>query len=488
MEKPEKDSARPPIEPLQPEFQLEYLTKEQLDLIQQATLDILETVGVRFPSEKALTIFAEHGAKVDWKTQVVKLPAELIWKALATAPRYFILGARDPALDLHLERGKTYFTTDGCGVETVDFETGHRRNSRKSDVALMAHIADYLSSVAYYWPMVSAQDFGVTAPLHEMDASWNHTVKHVQSETIMGEAPARYAVEMGTVVAGDRETLRRRPPFSLVVCTIAPLVQDKDGIEGALVLAEAGVPVGFLAMPTLGTTAPATMAGAFAQGDAEIISAAVLMQLAAPGAPVFHSMMQAWADPRTGGYVSYPLDSRCRFAPVDLAHHWGLPSMGGAYGTDSALVGSWQSAAEVALDAFMVALAGPEIATGIGLANTYTLLYPEQIILDDDLYHRGRYYMKRIEVSPETLAIDTIRNVGPGGHFLGQKHTRQYMRHALNRAVTHQLDETNQYQDPYLYARQRVSWILENHQPEPLDPSQQNELSRLLVLAGRELG
>jgi trimethylamine--corrinoid protein Co-methyltransferase len=352
----------------------------------------------------------------------------------------------------------------------------------------MAHIADYLSSVAYYWPMVSAQDFGVAAPLHEMDASWNHTVKHVQSETIMGEVPARYAVEMGTVISGDRETLRRRPCFSLVVCTIAPLTQDKEGIEGALVLAEAGVPVGFLAMPTLGTTAPATMAGAFAQGDAEIISAAVLMQLAAPGAPVFHSMMQAWADPRTGGYVSYPLDSRCRFAPVQLAHHWGLPSMGGAYGTDSVLVGSWQSGIEVALDAFMVALAGAEIATGIGLANTYTLLYPEQIILDDDLYHRGRYYMMRIEVSPETLALDTIRDVGPGGHFLGQKHTRQHMRTALMRAVTHQLDEANQYQDPYLYARQRISWILENHQPEPLDPSQQGELSRLLVQAGRELG
>jgi len=478
---------RPPIEPLKPEYRLDFLSKEQLDQIQGATLFILENVGVRFPSEKALSIFAEHGANVDWTTQVVRISPELIQKALATVPRYFVMGGRNPELDLHLGPGQTYFTTDGCGVETVDLDTKQRRPSRKADVGMMAHICDYLSSVAFYWPMVSAQDFGRTAPLHELEASWNNTVKHVQSETIMGEIPIQYALEMGAVIAGDKEELRRRPPFSLVVCTIAPLMQDKDGIEGALLLARAGVPVGFLAMPTLGTTAPATQAGAFAQGDAEIISAVVLMQLAAPGAPVFHSMMQAWADPRTGGYVSYPLDSRGRFAPVETAHHWGLPSLGGAYGTDSKLVGSWQSAAEVALDAFMVALAGAEIVTGIGLAETYTLLYPEQVILDDDLYHRARYYLKRVEVSPETLGLDVIRNVGPGGHFLSQKHTRQHMRNSLVRGVTHQLTEVNQYQDPIEYARQKASWILKNHHPEPISTYQQAELTRILAAADKEL-
>jgi trimethylamine--corrinoid protein Co-methyltransferase len=481
------NTPRPAIEPLRPAYRLKYLTGEQLDQLQQATLEILATVGVRFPSQRALSIFADHGVPVDWDTQVVKIPPEVVSRALAKAPRYFTLAARDPSCDLHLAEGVTYFTTDGCGIETVDLETGQQRPSRKNDVARMAHIADYLSSVAFYWPMVSAQDYGVAAPLHEMDASWNHTVKHVQSETIMGMIPARYAVEMGAVIAGSRERLRDRPNFSLVVCTIAPLIQDKDGIEGALVLAEAGVPVGFLAMPTLGTTAPATLAGAIAMGDAEIISAAVLMQLAAPGAPVFHSMMQAWADPRTGGYISYPLDSACRYGPVQTAHHWGLPSLGGAYGTDSKGVGTWQAAADPAMDPFLAALAGAEIVTGMGLARTYTLLYPEQIILDDDLYHRARYQMQQIEVSPETLAVDVIRAVGPGGHFLAQKHTRIHMPSALKRSVTQQLNADNEYQDPVAYARQKVAWILENHLPEPLEPAIQAELAGLLAAAEAEL-
>ena len=479
---------RLPLEPLRPAFRLRFLTDAQLDELQAATLDILEHVGVRFPSDRALAVFEEHGARVDRETQVVRMTPDLVMKALATVPRYFTMAARDPAYDLRLEDGVTYFTVDGCGVETIDWETREQRPSRKSDVELMARIADYLPSVAFTWPMVSAQDHGRSAPLHEMDACWNGSVKHAQSETIMGAVPARYAVEMATVISGSREELRRRPVFSLVVCTIAPLVQDHEGIEGALVLAEAGVPVWFLAMPTLGTTAPATLAGALAMGDAEIISAAVLMQLAYPGAPVFHSLMQAWADPRTGAYVSYPLDARVRYAPVEMAHHWGMPALAACYGTDSPTPGTWQSAAEVSLDPFWAGLTGPEIVTGMGLVRTYTLLYPESIIFDDDIYQRARHALKTLEISPETLAIDVIANVGPGGHFLAEQHTRRFMRDALKRSITHQLGpDGSSYRDPMEVAREKVEWIIRNHEVEPLDDGKRAEIARILAAADREM-
>jgi trimethylamine--corrinoid protein Co-methyltransferase len=304
----------------------------------------------------------------------------------------------------------------------------------------------------------------------------------------MGERECQFAIEMATVIAGNKDELRARPPLSLVVCTIAPLMQDHAGIEGAMVMAEAGIPVGFLAMPTLGTTAPATQAGALAMADAEIISATVLTQLVAPGAPVFHSLMQAWADPRTGGYISYPRDARGRYGVVEMAHHWGMPSLGACYGTDSLETGTWQAAAEPALDPLLAGLVSPEIVTGMGLARTYTRLYPEQIILDEDLYQRARAYLGRMEVSEETLALEAIRDVGPGGHFLSQKHTRQHMRTSLVRGVTHELDESSKYRDPREVARERVRWILENHQPEPLEKAQQDELTRILAAAGKELG
>jgi trimethylamine--corrinoid protein Co-methyltransferase len=165
-----------------------------------------------------------------------------------------------------------------------------------------------------------------------------------------------------------------------------------------------------------------------------------------------------------------------------------MPSLGACYGTDSLETGTWQAAAEPALDPLLAGLVSPEIVTGMGLARTYTRLYPEQIILDEDLYQRARAYLGRMEVSEETLALEAIRNVGPGGHFLSQKHTRQHMRTSLVRGVTHELDESSKYRDPREVARERVRWILENHQPEPLEKAQQDELTRILAAAGKELG
>ncbi len=466
----------------------EFLSDPELDRLQAATLEILERVGVKFPSAMALDVLETHGATVDRETQVVRMAPDLVLGALSSAPRTFTLAAREPAFDLHVGDGASYFTTDGCGTETIDFDTRIQRPSCKADVGEMARVCDWLPSVAFYWPMVSAQDHGVTAPLHELDASWGNTVKHVQSETVMGAREARWAVEMATVLAGSREALRARPLFSDVICTIAPLVQDHAGIEAALVLAEAGIPVGFLSMPTLGTTAPATLAGALAMGDAEIISGAVLLQLAHPGAPVFHSMMQAWADPRSGAYVSYSLDSRMRYAPVEMAHHWGLPALGAAYGTDATAAGTWQSGVEVALDPFWCALTGPEIVTGMGLSRTYTLLYPEGVILDDDIYQRARYALMAMDIDAETLAVDVVANVGPAGHFLYEPHTRRFMKEAMRRALTHRPAETGGYRDPVEVARDTVSWIRANHHPEPLEVAQQAELDRILAAAAAELG
>jgi trimethylamine--corrinoid protein Co-methyltransferase len=479
---------RPQIAPIRSDYRVQFLTDDQLDRLQEATLEILAEIGVKFPSEEALAVFADHGAEVDFESEVVRIPRGLVTQAMGHVPRTFRVGGRDPACDFALEEGTTYFTTDGCGVKTVDLETRERRPSRKEDVARMAHVCDYLSSIAFYWPMVSAQDFGKTAPLHELDAAWNNTVKHVQSETLMGAKSARYAVEMATVIAGDAQEVRTRPPVSLVLCTIAPLMQDKEGIEGAMVLARAGIPVGFLAMPNLGATGPATLAGSLAMGDAEIISGAVLLQLVSPGCPVFHSIMHGYIDPRTGAYVPYPLGRKAGAAAVDMAHHWGMPSFAGAFGTESHRPGTWQAASEVALDPLLVGLARAEWVTGIGLNESFTLLYPEAIIFDDELYHRARYALMGLKLDEETLALDVIKAVGPGGHFLAQRHTRQHMRHAMVRGLAHQLGPDGQYRDPGEVAREKVRWILENYEPEPLEEAQRAELSRILDAADREIG
>ena len=181
-----KYSKTPKLEPISPRYHLRILGDSQLGNMRSATLEILEEVGVHCPSEEALGIYAQHGGRVDPVTQVVKLPPDVVLEAMAHAPRYYTMGARSKAHDLILDGSAMYVATDGSGLETLDFDTGQRRPSTKADVGTMARVADFLPSIAFYWPMVSATDHPRTAPLHELDASFKNTVKHVQTETVMG--------------------------------------------------------------------------------------------------------------------------------------------------------------------------------------------------------------------------------------------------------------------------------------------------------------
>jgi trimethylamine--corrinoid protein Co-methyltransferase len=478
------------IEPIQARLRLDVLNADELAEIKSATLYVLERVGVRFPSERALGIFAEHGAQVDRDGQVVKLAPDLVLEALNHAPRSYVLGGRAQGTDLRLDGAHSYFGTDGCGVETVDFQTGERRPSRKDDVAKMARVSDYLSSIAFYWPMVSAQDYGTLAPLHELDASFNNTVKHVQTETVMGEKAARYAVRMAEVVAGDGDTLRARPPLSALICTIAPLSQDKEGIEAAMVYAMAGIPVGFMGMPTMGSTAPAVPGGALVVANAEVASAMTLMQLVAPGAPVFHSLLVSAMDPRSASYiVSHPEKYLCNAAQVQVAHDWGVPALSGTFGLDASEPATWQLGRDSVYTALLCALAGTDITIGLGMLAASTLLVPEQIIFDDEIYHTHRILAEGLNVARDGLALDVIAAVGPGGHYLAQKHTRQHLREKWIPELTHPRPSMDGKPVPDIRhrARAELDRILATHEPEPLDPATQAELRAILDAAAREL-
>jgi len=475
------------LEPIVPKYHLRILSDEQLEDLKSATLQILDEVGIHCPSEKALDIYAGSGARVDHDTQIVKIPPEVVLDAMSHAPRFYTMGARKEAFDLNLDGTSLYCATDGCGTETIDFETGKRRYSTKDDCGKMALVSDYLPSIGFYWPMVSAQDYGNTAPLHELDASFTNTVKHVQSETLMGEEIAHYAIEMAKVIAGDDATMRQRPPLSSLICTIAPLAQDKEGMESALAFAEAGLPVGFMSMATGGSTAPATIAGTVAVADAEIVAAMVLMQMAHPGAPTYHSLMPGVMHPRTGAFVGHSRDLALAFVVgVELAHMWGVPTLA-ATGTEAETSG-WESALGIASNLLLCALCGAETASGLGLRETCTLLTPEGLALDSEIYHAVRVEAAGLDTSSEELALDVIKDIGPRGHYLSHKHTRSAIRKLQFSELLDQPKEGGGFRDPIEVAYEKTKWILDNHRPEPLSDVQRAELNRILQAADRELG
>jgi trimethylamine--corrinoid protein Co-methyltransferase len=480
----------PSILPIRPAFRLNVLDDSQLAAVKEATLQILERVGVNFPSGRALDVFAAHGARVDRERQIVRLSPEFVLREMAHAPRTYVLSGRAEGTDLLLDGTASYFSTDGCGVRTVDFQTHKERPSKKSDVAMMARVADFLSSIAFYWPMVSAQEHGVTAPLHELDASFNNTVKHVQTETVMGETAAYSAVQMAEVIAGSRERLRSKPPLSAMICTIAPLGQDNEGIEAAMVFAEAGVPVGFMAMPNMGATAPATPGGALAVASAEVVSAMVLTQLIAPGTPTFYSIVASVMDPRSAEYINaIPEKYLCHAAGVQIAHDWGVPTLGGAFGAQHGEPATWQHGRDSVYNALMVPLAGADIVVGLGLLRASTLLLPEQILFDDEIYHTHRRLAEGVPTDAYSIATDVIERVGPRGHFLTQESTRQHMRDLWLPQLSH---PDVRLASPHPggiqeRARAELERILAVHQPQALEERQRAELQAVLKAAEQDL-
>jgi trimethylamine--corrinoid protein Co-methyltransferase len=476
------------ISPIAPKHHWRFFTDDELARLADATYRILEEVGVQFPLPAALGIFADGGADVDFDRQVVRLSHDVVDRALASAPRYFPVGGRDPAYDFHLQPGRTFYATDGCMPFVVDLETREKRHSCKADVAMMARMADYLNPIAFYWPMVSAADHGATAPLHEIHASYLNCRKHVQTETAMGHAVATYAREMALVISGDAQTMRRRPPLSVLICCIDPLGQDKEGLETALVFAEADLPVGFMAMNTLMSTGPATAAGALAVGNAEVISALTMVQLAHPGAPVYHAMPLAVMEPRTGGYLFHsPLGDAMFGAAIELAHYFNVPTLG-SFGGSDALQPGWRSAKESSAG-FFSALAGSEWVVGVGGMSAASTLYPENLILDCDIYHDHLVTAAGIEVNDDTLALDTIRRVGPRGDFLMEDHTLQHLRQIpFSDLILEASKDGRAGPEAELEtARHRARWIIDHHRPEPLGDAAQAELARILAAADREI-
>jgi len=258
-----------------------------------------------------------------------------------------------------------------------------------------------------------------------------------------------------------------------------------------MVYAKAGIPVGFMAMPNMGATAPAVPGGALVVGNAEVVSALVLMQLVAPGAPVFYSLLASVMDPRTAEYiVAIPEKYLCNVAAVQLAHDWGVPVLAGAFGMDGSEPASWRMGRDHVYTALLVPLAGADLVTGGGMLAASTLLAPEQIIFDDEIYHTNRILAQGFDTSGAGLAMDVISAVGPGGHFLAQEHTRQHLREIWIPRLSHPRPAADGQAplDIRRRARAEVGRILAQHEPQPLDEAVQTEMGALLDAAEREIG
>jgi len=480
------------IQPIKSKLKISILDKEDVDKINQTARDILESVGVFLPSKKALKIFADARADVDFDEKIVKIPVPMVDAYLKKAPGQYTLAGRRPELDAKIGEGNgTYFFCSGEAPFVVDLETGEKRRAVKTDVANMAKIADYFPIISLVWPTVSAGDKGETAPIHGVEACFNNTEKHLQTESIMDKISAGYTIEMASIIAGGSDKLRERPLYSLLLCGVAPLAHDRGGIESALVFAEAGLPVGIMSMPTMGLTAPPYPAADIAIGLAEVLSGCVLLQIAYPGTPLFMTIEPAIFDPRTGEYFyGSPFSQITCAAAVQVAHSNGLPIASQfSFGGNAYELNSWQVGIENVLGHLLSVMAGADMSFGpSGLLEAVSLLDMARIFFDEENFRALDILTQGIQVNDKTLAFDMIKEKGPRGTFIAEKRTAEEFRKLWPSSILFELskDSGKKYRNPAEVARDAIDWVLKNHHPAPLDEKVEQELRRIVDAADRD--
>jgi trimethylamine--corrinoid protein Co-methyltransferase len=255
-----------------------------------------------------------------------------------------------------------------------------------------------------------------------------------------------------------------------------------------LIAAEAGVPTGFMTMAASLTTAPATLAGTLVVGNAEVISATALLQLAYPGAPVFYAAAQTASDLRSGAYTGGgPEDFLFGAATNVLSDYYNLPLSMGSFAT-GAKEPDWQAGIENSLSTFMACVVMSDMLLGVGLLHGSRIWSYAQMLMDCEIYSIVHKVMQGILVDDESLALDAIRAVGPGGNFLAQKHTLKHMRELfvpqfMDRRPYNVWEEKRD--GAPQWAQDKARQILESHQPDALDPQLSAELQRIIASVER---
>jgi len=406
------------------------LSQEEIEKIHKSSLWVLEEIGVRVDDDHFLTLFEQTGANVDKNERVVKLPPNMVEEFVAMAPEEILLAGRDPENDLLLGGQRVYLGTGGAAIHILDLETRKLRDPVLQDQYDLAWLTENLENVHFYQcPVVCTDIPKEVVSINSFYAALSGTRKNVQESATDPQA-AREIIEMAAIIAGGEKALRERPFISFVTSwMISPLKLDIGTSRILETVASRGIPVALSSAPVTGSTAPATLAGLLTLVHAEELFGIVLSQIIREGTPVLYGPVPAVANMRNMAYLGGAVETgMMNAAAVQMAHYISVPIYSDAGQTDSKLP-DIQAGYEKAANIFQVAMAGGNyIHHAAGMLESMLTVAYEQFVIDNDINGMALRALQGIEVSDETLALDVIKAVGPGGNYLTQRHTLKYAR------------------------------------------------------------
>lgn len=466
---------------------LQVLSEDERAQVHERTLSILSRIGVRVDTAQGRRILQDAGAQVDENTHIVRFPRSLVEESLRLAPRHFSLGARRPGWDLQMNGGDCTLLIDSEAIFVLDRETGERRLGTSDDWLEATRLIDYIDEIGVYWSMIyeSGEDGSTIA---DWVVYWRNLFrnfsKHVQ-DVIETPAQALWLLEVLQVIFGDKETIRRRHPFSYLLCPQSPLVIEGPYTDAYLALVGWDIPVATMPMPLMGATAPASPISTILLGNCEVLAMLCLIQAAAPGTPFIYGPALAVMDPRSGRYSAGSVEQGLLgAAATEMARYYGLPVEASGIGTDHYVPGI-QAGYERAINGLLPTLSWPDILVGPGLLGGSMNLCFEQLLIDVEVFRMCKRAREGILATESTWLENVIGEVGPGGHFLAEPSTVTGIRKGRWYISDFGMHDTfESWEDagrPSLLeeANEMVEDILATHQPLPLDEDVERELARI---------
>jgi len=407
------------------------LSQDEKDRIHVASLALLEEVGLVIMDSEALDLLAGAGARIDIATQRVHFPRDVVDRALKQAPARVKLYGRDVNQAVHLGAGNVYYSTSGYAVHLYDPATHTRRPVSQEDLAWLTRLADGLDQVDIYALLATPCDAPPeTNDRYQLAIALANTTKHIWN-TAYGKEGVEDAVRMASAVRGSRQALRDYPLLTLDLTVLSPLKLDGRQTSTMIEGARQGIPIGLSPGPIAGATGPVTLAGTLTQANAEFLGAITLCQVVCPGTPVIYTQWTRSLDMASSGVtMGGPEFSLLRIATAEMAQYYNLPSRGGGLMADAKAPDA-QMGAEKMLNCLTSALAGLDVVSGVGQTDFINTVRPDQMVVDNEIISIVRRMCRGIEVSEETMALDVIREVGPGGNYLTTDHTVAHFREEL---------------------------------------------------------
>lgn len=464
---------------------LKVLDESDLEAIHSATLEVLGKTGVLVNSERTLDLLEKRGLPVDRATKRVKMPESVVMESVKSCKSNFKLHARNEKNTIEAVDGKTKIGPGAECVWYIDPESDKARRPSLRDGIYCCRLLDAMPDVNIAYVPMTAYDVPDESRREVcMIAGLVNSSKFTFGGST-DAADVEFAIKLGEILQGDRESLMKKPIFAGYVDPISPLAHEYTMLDTLLGYAAIEAPVFVTVMALAGGTAPASVAGIIAQQNAEVLSSIVIASCVTKGPKIIYGSVSCPLDMRSGSAsTGSPEFSLIGVGAVQMAKYYGLPSNMGVQ-SDSKAVDE-QTSYEKAFAAFAAMAAGADFSDlFIGSTEAFNTFSPLQLAIDEEIAADAIRFSQGVEVNHETLSVELMEKVGPMGSYLKEMNTLTRFRkeHLIPRLSDR--SSRNKWAEggsksAKERAKDRLAELMRSYQQEPLEPEVKKAFDELL--------